>query len=241
MNCLVKKCLLAFVLFVCAVPAWSQLLQWSPSFIQEASTPITITLNAASGNGDLQGYTPTNDVFVHIGAITNLSTSAADWRNVPFTWGTTTAAANCSFLGNNQWRFTISGGLRSFFNITNPNERIQKIAILFRNGAGTRVQRNADGSDMYIPVYDNGNAVRLDVPRRTPTFTPTLEPINAAIGGSVNITANSSLQGTLSIVWNGTTLASTSTSTTASAIGNITVAGQQTIIATNTVGTATVA
>jgi hypothetical protein len=114
----------------------SQVLRWSPSFIQESNQTITITCNAKSGNKGLLEYAPVTDVFVHIGAITNLSTGSSDWKYAPFTWATTNALANASNTAPNEWTFTISGGLRAFFKITNPNEKIIKIAVLFRSGNG---------------------------------------------------------------------------------------------------------
>jgi len=106
--------------------AHSQLLKWSPAFLQEGSSAISITANATLGNKGLLDYAPANDVFVHIGAITNLSTGAADWKYVKFTWGTTTGAANAGSTGSNQWTFSINGGLRSFFGITNSARKNTK-------------------------------------------------------------------------------------------------------------------
>ena len=141
-----------FILFSITLLCWcfsqAQLLKWSPAFIQEGSSAISITANATLGNKGLLDHVPANDVFVHIGAITNLSAGAADWKYVKFTWGTTNGAANAANTGSNQWTFTINGGLRSFFGITNTAEKIQKIAILFRSGNGSKVLRNEDASDM---------------------------------------------------------------------------------------------
>ncbi|MFX8316410.1 hypothetical protein ABTL66_19415, partial [Acinetobacter baumannii] len=88
-----------------------------------SSAPIVITCDATKGNQGLKDYTPTSDVYVHIGVITNLSTSQSDWKYVPAfsVWGTTNALAQATYLGNNQWKFTINGGLRTFFGITNSS------------------------------------------------------------------------------------------------------------------------
>jgi len=65
-----KKILLP-VLLLFILKANAQLLTWSPDFIQESSTPVTITMDANFGNKGLLNYTPTSDVYVHIGVITN--------------------------------------------------------------------------------------------------------------------------------------------------------------------------
>ncbi|MCW3107695.1 MAG: type sorting protein, partial [Segetibacter sp.] len=145
-----------FTLFflVCLVNAKSQLLTWSPSFIQESSDPVEIFVDAAKGNQGLKDYTPTSDVYVHIAVITNKSTSSGDWRHVKFSnFNSPSPTVQCTYVGTNTWKFTITGGLRAFFGVSDNTEVIQKIAILFRNGNGSKVQRNADGSDMYVPVY----------------------------------------------------------------------------------------
>jgi hypothetical protein len=93
--------------------------------------------------------------------------------------------------------------LRSFFGITNAGEQIQKIAILFRNGRGTLVQRNADGTDMYIPVYDNSLQVKITEPFTQPTFIPAVESITKNIGDAITIKAKSSATADMSISFNG--------------------------------------
>ena len=67
-----KKFLLPLLLLF-AIKINAQLLSFTPDFIQEASTSVTITIDATYGNQGLQNYTPTPDVYVHIGAVTNLS------------------------------------------------------------------------------------------------------------------------------------------------------------------------
>src|SRR5215813_720345 len=114
-NCLcMKKLFFLFFLFSFAF-AKAQLLTWTPDFIHETSNPATITMDANYGNKGLLNYSPTTDVYVHIGLITNYSTSSGDWKHVIFTWGTTNVAAQCTYLGSNKWKYTINGGLRTFF------------------------------------------------------------------------------------------------------------------------------
>ena len=125
------KITFTLLFLACIYTCNCQLLTWSPSFIQESSTPIDIIVDASKGNAGLLNYTPTTDVYVHTGVITNLSTSSSDWKHAPFTWATTPANGHCTYLGNNKWKFTITGGLRSFYSITNPAERVLQIAILF--------------------------------------------------------------------------------------------------------------
>ncbi|MEO5647578.1 MAG: hypothetical protein ABIQ56_04400, partial [Chitinophagaceae bacterium] len=146
--------LFLFVLFY-SLHSSAQLLQWTPSFIVESSDPVVITVDATKGNQGLLNYSPTSDVYIHTGVITNLSTTPSDWRYVKFSqnFNQPNTALQATPAGTNKWTFTIPGGLRAYYGLTNPAEQILKIALLFRNGAGTKVQRNTDGSDMYIPIY----------------------------------------------------------------------------------------
>ena len=175
---LAMKKIVYLLLFIFSISfSKAQLLSWAPSFPEEndATTDIVITANATRGNQGLLNYTPVTDVYVHIGVITNLSANSADWKYVKFTWGTTDIQAQCINAGSNQWQYTITGSLRSYFGITNASEHIQKIAILFRNGNGSKKLANADGSDMFIPVYDNAIiAVRFTDPPIQPLFIPSL-------------------------------------------------------------------
>ncbi len=225
---------ITFTLFflLCLITAKSQLLTWSPDFIGESSDPVEITVDATKDNQGLKDYALTSDVYVHIGVITNLSANSTDWKHTPFTWATTNPAAQCTYLGNNKWKYTITGGLRSFFGITDASEKIQKIAILFRSGDGNKVQRNTDGSDMHIPVYDAGFYVRLDEPFREPKYTPVAEPINKNVGESISITAKSSQNAILKLYLNGTQIGTAATNAASvSATAVISTPGTQTIIA----------
>ena len=199
-----------FVLLCCllaAVSAHAQLLRTTPSFVTENSSSITIFADATRGNRGILNVT--GDIFVHIGAITSLSTSSSNWRYVPVAWGVADNKVKCTKLANNVWSFTISGGLRSFFGITNASETIQKIAILFRDATGAQVLRNADASDMYIPVYDNNLAVRIDSPLTQPLYVPALEPITKAVGDTISIAGGASTSSALSLFVNDSVIATT--------------------------------
>ena len=234
-----KNWVIISILLLSCLASKSQLLSWSPAFIQESTSSVDIICDASKGNKGLYNYTPTSDVYVHIGAITTLSASQSDWKYVPYTWGTTNSNAQATYLGNNKWKFTISGGLRNFFGITSSNEKILRVAILFRNGNGNSVLRNADGTDMYVPVYDNNLYVRIDTPLKQPYYTPVAETITKNIGDNISINAKANQSSALKIYFNGTTIATASSATQLSATASITNPGTQTIIAESNNGSTT--
>lgn len=243
MNCLLmKKYLFFFSIAFFAVKANAQLLSWSPQFPSEAdgSQNMVITMDASKGNQGLLNYTPTTDVYVHIGVITNLSASPSDWKYSKFTWGTTNVQAQCTYAGSNTWQYSISGSLRTFFGISNVSETIQKIAILFRSGDGSKAQRNTDGSDMYIPVYNNSMvATRITVPLFQPTYIPQPEPLTKSVGDNITITAVANKTSTMKLYLNGTVVQTTPNTTTITASPLITISGNQLAVAEANDGTTT--
>lgn len=234
MNCLpLRRIAFLFFSVLIAVTASSQLLSWAPQFPTDTSSGqnFTITVDATKGNQGLLNYSATSDVYVHIGVITNLSAGPSDWKYVPFQWGTTPSQGQCTYIGNNKWTYTINGSLRSFFNITNSSETILKIAILFRSGDGSKAQRNTDGSDMYLPVYDNNFvAVRFTTPPFQPTFIPQPEPVSISVGDNINISAGANKTATMNLYMNGSLIQSTPNTTSLSANPVITSSGNQLFI-----------
>jgi len=79
-----KKTLLISYAILFSLQSFSQLLSWTPGFPQESSSPVVITVDATKGNHGLLNYTPTSDVYVHIGVITNLSTGPSNWLYTKF-------------------------------------------------------------------------------------------------------------------------------------------------------------
>lgn len=211
----------------------AQLLTWSPDFAKDNDN-IIITVDATKGNQGLNNYAGINDVYVHTGVITNLSTGPSDWRYSKFTWATTPVAGQATSLGNNKWQYTINN-IRSFYAVP-AGETILRIAILFRNGNGTVVQRNADGGDMYIPVYDNTLATRFTTPPFQPLYTPIPEPINKQVGDNIALTAIADQPATLSLFLNGTVIQTATSATSISANPTLTTAGTQTVRVDATVG-----
>lgn len=226
-----RACLLFIVIFFAALSSRAQLLKTTPEFVQDNTANIDIVCDASYGNKAILNYTPTSDMYVHIGLITSQSASSTDWKYVKYPWATPGTDRLCTYLGGNKWKFTITGGLRTFFGVTAPAEKILKIAVLFRNGTGVTKQANTDGSDMYIPVYDNANYVRITDPFRQPMYIPTAEPIAKIVGNTLSVSAASTLSSDLRILFNGTQIGSQTAATTLTASTTIVTGGTQTIIA----------
>jgi len=237
------KRIITLIALVITVSAKSQLLTWSNStvpFLTESYPYWQITVNANYGNQALVGYT--GGVYVHMGAITTKSASASDWRYVKTVWGDTTSstALKAPTAGTNKWAVTQVGStLRTYFGITDTSEHILKIAILFRNGTGTIVQRNSDASDMYVPVYSTALNARIDAPLSQPTYDPLPIPLTVGIGDTLPITANASASATMTLYFNGTQIATQSAVKTIKKTATITAKGNQQIVVSATSGAVT--
>jgi 1,4-alpha-glucan branching enzyme len=231
-RCYMRKILLVLTLLFLYFSTSAQLLSWAPQFSTDNST-VVITADGTKGNKGLLGYTGT--VYMHFGVITNLSTNATDWKYVPTTWATTTAPVATS-LGGDKWSFTITNP-RAYFNAgaggVPAGETILKIAVLFRDAAGDKVQKNADGTDMYVPIYAaGGNHIQFINPLIVPTNVLSHEAVTANVNQSVTATAlASATTGTLNLYFNGAKIAGPLTATaTITANPTITTTGDQQII-----------
>lgn len=236
-----KRLLLLAMAFLAGIISHAQLLTWSPPFPTENNPAqvLEIVVDASRGNKGLMNHTA-GDVYVHIGVITSLSNSSSDWKYVPFTWGTTAGAAQAAYLGNNKWKYTINGSLRTFFGITNAFESIRKIAILFRSGNGNKKQTNSDGSDMYIPVYNNAFLeVRLDNPPSEPRFIRTPEPQSWAVGTSFTVEGKANKVSNMKLYHNNTVLTTATGVQSITGTSTITALGSQQLVVEASDGTTT--
>ncbi len=154
------KALIFFILLAATVKA--QVVVWDPPFPADTDSLVVI-FDATQGNGALAAAGP--PIYAHTGVITNLSTSPSDWKYVKANWNQNIPACQMTFLGNAKWK--ISFRIRQFYNVP-ATEQILKVAFVFRNSGGTLTGKNADGSDIFIPVYQPGLNVRIVKPFNFP-------------------------------------------------------------------------
>lgn len=222
-------------LLAIAFSASAQLLTWTPEFPKDNDN-ITIVLDASKGNQGLFNYSNPDNIYVHIAVTTNLSNNGGQqWLYVNGTtggsYGGTTAALKATSLGGNKYQYVINN-IRSFFAVP-AGETIKSIAILFRdanaNTALVKKAANTDGSDMYIPVYDNTIATRFTTPFFQPTFTRIPEPVTKQVGDNIALTAIANKASVMKLFLNGTEIQTANNVTTISANPAITTAGNQTV------------
>ena len=167
----------------------AQIITVTPAFPTLNDT-VTIVYDATLGNAALAGVSP---VYIHTGLITSNSTSATDWQYVQLLpWVTNNPKLLMTALGNNKHQ--IKFHIKTYYGITNPNETVSKMAFVFRNTAGTVVGKDATNQDIYYDVY-SGTSAQIGI--STPA-NGTIYALNA----SVDITANASTNGDLSLYLN---------------------------------------
>src|SRR5688572_1834970 len=110
-NLSMKRIFILLSVFLFANFCHSQLLSWTPEFPKDTDT-VTIIVDATKGNQGLLSFA--GNVYVHVGVITNLSTSATDWRYSKFTWGSTDAAALATAAGTDKWSYMVHN-IRTFY------------------------------------------------------------------------------------------------------------------------------
>ena len=248
-----KKVFTLVSVLISVIAHSQQLLTWSPQFPTDASN-ISITMNSTQGNRGLYDYNGVT--YMHLGVITNLSTSPSDWRYVTTVWGSGVSPLSpngktptATLLGNNSntWVFSISNP-RTYFKVP-AGETILEIALLYRTTTGDTIQRNADGGDMKIPIYTAGSSnIIFTTPSLLPENYPIQNtPINVGLNTVVPVTAigtsnaggspNTNTGGVMNLYFNNTLIAGPTASgtTSISGSGTPTTYGNQQFVAENTV------
>ncbi len=177
-----KRRLFAVLILLFSINLYSQILQWTPEFATRYDQ-ITITYDPAQGNGALAGVFP---IYIHTGVITNLSTTPTDWRYVKTVWNNNITGQVPMTFVNNKWQFTID--IPNYYQVP-ESEEILQLAFVFRNADGSKVGREADGSDIFLPLSQPGLNVSITIPNNTPTF---LE-LNSSLNIEVSSQASDSL------------------------------------------------
>lgn len=188
--------ILVLISFLLIQSAYAQQpVTWSPYFSTDNDS-ITIFFNAAQGNGALTGVSP---IYAHTGVITNLSTGPSNWRYVKTGWAVNTPENTMTPLGNNL--FKIKFHVRNYYGVP-ASETILKLGFVFRNATGSIVGRNADGSDIFIPIFGPG----LNIAIKNPT-TGLGSSLVVNFGASIPFTGLASQLSNLSLNLNGNQIA----------------------------------
>ncbi len=196
-----KTFLFTIIGLLFSVVGWAQLVTTNPTFVTQDGGTIEITFDATQGNAGLKDLA--GDVYAHVGVITDKSASGSDWKYVVTPWPSSTNLAQANTtknkltaLGNNKHKLIITGGVRAFFGVP-TGEKVQKIALVFRNTDGSKTGKTASGGDIFVDVYEAGLNVGFTNPAADKAVT---------INTTESITFTSSITANLELFINGTSV-----------------------------------
>lgn len=187
-------------LFLFSKNLTAQLIRTEPAF-PRADEAVTIYFDATQGTGGLENCGCT--VYVHTGVITDKSSSSSDWKYVPTSWGVANPDWAMELVAGetNIYKYEVTPTIRDYYGVPN-SEVIEKLALVFRNGDGSKEGKDEGGSDIF---YDVNNSTGL--------VTSFVNPSNSQVvlesNEMLDIKAVSSLDGDLSLFDNGTLLTQT--------------------------------
>lgn len=125
---------------------------------------VTIIFDASTGSKGLNNLSPA-EVYMHTGVITNKSTSLTDWRNVQGVWGTDDVPRKMDYKGNNLYTKRIH--IHTFYGLT-TTDTVKRLAFVFRNRAGNKEGKTADGLDIFVDLSQAGLQVKFQQPSSSP-------------------------------------------------------------------------
>ncbi len=137
--------------------ASAQVVSISPVFATQNDT-VAIIFDASEGNMDLMGANTT--VYAHTGVVLD-GPNSTNWQNVQGNWGTDDSKVKMTSIGNN--RYYMKFHIPVFYGL-GSGDVVYRLSFVFRNVDGSLVGRNADGSDIFIPIFQNGFQSSITLP-----------------------------------------------------------------------------
>ena len=156
-----------------AATASAQVVWTEPAF-PSADDQVTLYYDATQGNGELQGTIP---VYIHTGLITSASTTPNDWQYVNMPWASTDPEWVMTYEGTDLWSYNFGGQtLADFYGVSGGVEA-EQLAMVFRNGSGSLVGRDTDGSDLFLPLSSGGFEAVFQQPAESSTLVIAGQPV----------------------------------------------------------------
>lgn len=196
------------LLFACTffLPLFSVNAQviWTDPIFPTPNQPVTVYFDAQKGSAGLAGCNC--DVYVHTGLITSFSTSSGDWKHVFTSWGVANADWKMTPVPGQPdvYSYEIQPSIKQRYNVTNPDEEIQKLAFVFRNANGSLTGKDAGGGDIFYTVYPDAG------PLTATLVSPSSAVVFTQTGATIEVKGAASENATLSLYDEGTLLFSTS-------------------------------
>jgi glycosidase len=155
----------------------AQVITYTPAY-PTVNDSITILFDATQGNGACAGVSP---IFIHSGVISWRSINNSDWQFKKRTWENPDSVTQMQAIGPNQYR--IKFHIRNWYGF-GTNEKVRALAMVFRDSTGSFVGKNADGTDIFIPIYDAGFSAKMISPLERPAVRELNQTLNIQISAT---------------------------------------------------------
>lgn len=199
-----RRLLFSLFFIIFSIPLSTAQVIWTEPVFPTPSQPVTIYFDAAKGTGGLNNCNC--DVYIHTGLITSKSTSSSDWQYVFTKWGEANEDWKMTPVPGrpNVYSFEITPSIKERYDVNDPNEEIQKLAMVFRDAAGNREGKDTGNKDIFYDVYPD------DVEFSATLLKPTSTSFFSNIGAVIPVEGAASAEATLSLYDNGALLTSAS-------------------------------
>jgi 1,4-alpha-glucan branching enzyme len=198
------KSLLSFCFCILlVVHGRAQILSSIPEFPTQ-DAPFTVYYDVTTGNNAISlGTIP---VYAHTGIVTQSDADACinNWQYVQGNWGTADPNVAMTPVGIGTGIHSILIDPQDFYNYPGTFDP-GRLMFVFRNQGGTVVGRNADGSDIYLQLYEPGFHAEIKRPYQSIKF--------AAANEIVELHCATSETAALSLLVNGVEVASAAAGT----------------------------
>ncbi len=128
-----------------------------PTPLQEDSQGVTIFFHADQGNKGLMGLNGSTKIYAHTGVLIN---GGNEWKYTP-RWLDNSSKYELVYVSENLWKLYI-GDIREYYGITNPEEKVTKLAFVFRNYNGSKEGKGVGNTDIFLDVHDSGLQIVLE-------------------------------------------------------------------------------
>lgn len=156
---MVKTYLISLLLAVSFALGINAQVTSTPTPLQEDSKDVTIYFHADQGTKGLMNQPASAKLYAHTGVLLASSTSSSDWKYAP-TWGDNSQKYELEYVSDNLWKLYI-GDIREYYGITNPAEKVSKLAFVFRNANGSAEGKADGGKDIFLDVVDAGLQISI--------------------------------------------------------------------------------
>lgn len=207
----------------------AQIVSSEPSPLQHNSENIVVYYYADQGNKGLINQPESQPIYAHTGVITTESANGADWKHAP-EWKDNSEKYKLTYVSPNVWKLTI-GTIKEYYNL-NEGEEVVKLAFVFRNATATKEGKTAEGADIFLDVHKEGFLVELS--------SDNDGTVISSGKTTINFTAASTSAAKLSILVNGSEIASKDNATTLTAAYTFSQRGNFTVTAKAVSGSETV-